>query len=245
MLKLLRIHNLILIEQAELSFQPGLNVLTGETGSGKSAIMHGLNLSIGGRSDTSFIRRGCDKGIVEAVFDHLSPAMLALLAEGGIDHEPGQELIIRRELSISGKGRIWINHQLAQLAFLRKLGSQLVQMVGQHANHRLFSLEYHRDLVDLYGHLQELILRYQASYDQENQLKQKLEYLMQQEAQRLRDIDTCQYELAEIEEAKIKEGEDEALFAEYSLLCHTEELSTKIHDIEQALTGNACPFSYS
>ncbi len=141
MLKSLNIQNIILVEQAAIPFSLGLNILTGETGSGKSAIMHGLSLAIGERADTSLIRRGCEKGIVEAVFDIDSPAILSFLNEGGIDHEIGQELIIRREISQSGKGRIFINNQMAQLSFLRKLGLLLVQIVSQHANRSLLSLD--------------------------------------------------------------------------------------------------------
>lgn len=237
MLKFLHIQNIILVEQAAISFSLGLNILTGETGSGKSAIMHGLSLAIGERADTSLIRRGCEKGIIEAVFEIDNPAIFSLLNEGGIDHETGQELIIRREIVLSGKGRIFINNQMAQLSFLRKLGLQLVQIVGQHANQSLLSLDYHREVIDLYGNLKTLLHDFQESYDNEKNLKQELEQLIQQEAQRLREIDVCQRELEELEEAQIKEGEDEELFAEYTLLTNAEEVSTKISEINQALSG--------
>jgi DNA repair protein RecN (Recombination protein N) len=241
MLKLLHIQNIILVEQAVISFSLGLNILTGETGSGKSAIMHGLSLAIGERADTSLIRRGCEKGIVEAVFEIDNPAIFALLSEGGIEHEAGQELIIRREIALSGKGRIFINNQMAQLTFLRKLGLQLVQIVGQHANQCLLSLDYHREVIDLYGDLKTLLHCFQESYDHEKNLKQQLEQLIQQEAQRLREIDVCQRELEELEESQIKEGEDEELFAEYTLLINAEEVVTKISEINQALSGERQP----
>lgn len=241
MLKHLHIQNIILVEKAVLSFSVGLNILTGETGSGKSAIMHGLSLAIGERADTGLIRRGCEKGIVEAVFEVEHPLIFSSLAEGGIDHEPGQELIIRREIAISGKGRIFINNQLAQLSFLRKLGLQLVQVVGQHANQSLLSLDYHREVLDLYGNLQPLLALFQQSYDHGKQLRQTLENLIQQEAQRLREIDVCQRELEELEEAQIKEGEDEELFAEYTLLSNSEEVAKKVSEINQALSGERQP----
>ena len=182
MLKQLSIQNIILVEKAVLSFNLGLNILTGETGSGKSAIMHGLSLAIGERGDTTLIRRGCEKGIVEAVFEIENPLILSLLAEGGIDQEAGQELIIRREIALSGKGRIFINHQLAQLSFLRKLGLHLVQIVGQRANQSLFSLDYHREVLDLYGNFSSLIHAFQKSYDHERKLRQAVEQFIQQEA---------------------------------------------------------------
>ncbi len=241
MLKHLHIQNIILVEDAVLSFSSGLNILTGETGSGKSAIMHGLSLAIGDRADTTMIRRGCEKGIVEAIFDIDTPAIVALLAEGGIEHEPGQELIIRREIALSGKGRIFINNQSAQLSFLRRLGVQLVQIVGQHANQCLLSLDYHREVLDLYGDLGSLLNLFQRSYDQEKNLREKLDQLIQQEAQRLREIAVCQREIEELEEAQLKEGEDENLFSEYTLLSNVEEVSTRISEINQVLSGERQP----
>jgi DNA repair protein RecN (Recombination protein N) len=237
MLKYLNIQNLILVEQAAIPFSLGLNILTGETGSGKSAIMHGLSLAIGERADTSLIRRGCDKGVVEAIFEIDHSFIPSLLDEGGIEHEVGQDLIIRREIAQSGKGRIFINNQMAQLSFLRKLGLSLIQMISQHANQSLFSLDYHREVIDLYGDLHVLLHHFQQSYDAEKTLRIELEGLIQQEAQRLRDIDAYQRELEELEEAQIKEGEDEELFAEYTVLSHIEEISTKVNEINQVLLG--------
>lgn len=241
MLKHLHIQNIILVEQAEISFAPGLNILSGETGSGKSAIMHGLSLAIGERTDTSLIRRGSEKGIIEAVFDADHPFVCSLLSEGGINHEAGEDLIIRREISHSGKGRIFINQQSAQVSFLRKLGQQLVQIVGQHANQALLSLDYHREVLDLYGDLNPLLKQFQESYDHEKNLRNRLEELVQQEAQRIRDIDVCRQELEELEEAQMKEGEEEELFAEYTLLSNAEEISQKIHEINLVFSGERNP----
>lgn len=241
MLKHLRIQNLILVEEVSFSFCKGLNILTGETGSGKSAIMHGLSLIIGERTDTSLIRKGCEKATVEAVFETKNPILTQLLSEGGIDLEENQEIIIRREISLSGKGRVFINHQLAQLSFLKKLGSQLVQMVAQHANQSLYSLDYHREIIDLYGNLHPLLHHFQQSYDHEMKIKRVLEEMIKQEGSRLREIDRCEKELEELENAHLKEGEEEELFAEYTLLSHAEEISQKISEINQVLTGDRNP----
>lgn len=237
MLKHLRIQNVILVEDASISFSTGLNILTGETGSGKTAIMQGLKLAIGERSDSGIIRKGADKGVVEAVFDPDQLNLSALLIEGGIDYEPGQDLIIRREISLSGKNRIFINNQAAQLAFLKKLGHSLAQIVSQQANQNLYSIDYHRHILDLYGNLSYLNQQYKSSYEKENMLRKQLQTLIQQESQRLREIDICQRELEELEEAHIKEGEDEELFTEYTYLVNAEELSQKIYEVNQGLSG--------
>ncbi|CAF23401.1 DNA repair protein RecN [Candidatus Protochlamydia amoebophila] len=237
MLKQLRIQNIILVENADISFSSGLNILTGETGSGKSAIMHGLSLAIGERVDTSLIRKGCDKGIVEAIFDIDRLDLNNLLEEGGIDHESHQDLIIRREIAITGKNRIFINNQSAQASFLRKLGSQIVQIVGQRANQNLFNLDYHREVLDIYGGLSPFLQRYKESYVYENELKKRLDLLIQQDAHRMREIDICKSEWEELEEAQLKSGEDEELFTEYAILFNSEELSEKTREINQALTG--------
>lgn len=241
MLKTLRIQNIILAEYAAIPFAAGLNILTGETGSGKSALMHALSLAIGERADSSRIRRGSDKGVVEAVFEVVDPAILSFLQEAGIDHEAGQDLIIRREVSQSGKGRIFINQQAAQATFLRKLGSALVQLVGQHANQTLLSLEYHRFALDLYGGNQSLLLLFQQNFDLEKKLKCELEILKTQESKRLQEIGKCQSELKELEEAQLKEGEEEELFSEYTLLVNAEEVASSINEINQAFSGERSP----
>lgn len=241
MLKYLKIQNIILVEQTAFPVHPGLNILTGETGSGKSAIMHGLSLAIGERADAGLVRRGCDKGIVEALFETDHPDVIALLEAGGIEHDPSQELIIRREIRALGKGRIFINNQVAQITFLRKLGFLLVRIVGQHATQSLFSTDYHREIVDLFGGLHVLLQSFQESYEKENQTRGKLTSLIQQESQRLREIDICTRELQELEEAQIKPGEEEELFAEYTLLSHAEEVSNKVFEINQALSGDRTP----
>ncbi|MDP1881054.1 MAG: DNA repair protein RecN [Parachlamydiaceae bacterium] len=237
MLKRLFIQNIILVEQANLIFNSGLSILTGETGSGKSAIMQSISLIAGERADTSILRKGCDKGIVEAIFDCSNSLIVNILNESGIEHEDDQELIIRRELNANGKGRIYINQQQVQLSFLKKLGSHLVHLVGQKASHRLFSIDYHREVLDLYGQLDEVLKEFQSQYHLELACQKQLDFLIHQEGERLREIDRYQHELEELSEAQIKEGEDEALFAEYSFLINSEEMSSKVNEINLAFTG--------
>jgi DNA repair protein RecN (Recombination protein N) len=168
MLKHLRIQNIILIEQTEISFEKGLNVLSGETGSGKSAIMNSLNLICGERSDAGLIRHGFPKGVVEGLFDISDiPSIMPLLDDAGVDHAIDEELIIRREISVEGKGRCFINNQPVQQALLRKVSTFLMDISGQHANQRLLSVDKHREMVDLFGGLEKEVSEFSKSWSKE------------------------------------------------------------------------------
>lgn len=239
MLKELRLTHFVLVERAAIEFAPGFNVLSGESGSGKSAIMNGLNLIAGGRSDPALIRRGADKAIVEAVFEiDTIPNIPSLLEEAGIDHTAGEELFIRRELSTTGKGRAFINNQLAQLTLLKQVSEHLFDLVGQHANQKLLSLDYHRNALDLFGNLQDKVSSFTRSWEEENRLRRQLAELRHSEAQRLRESEACQMELAELEEAALKEGEEEDLFTEYTQLSHAGERCSKANEFNRLLTGD-------
>ena len=238
MLKQLRVHNIILIESADVFFESGLNVLSGETGSGKSALMNSLNLIAGERTDVGMIRHGAEKGVVEAVFDTTDIRLLdTVLEEGGIDHEKGDELIIRREISATGKSRAFINNQLAQLGLLRKISVLLLDIVGQHANQKLFSVDKHREIVDLFGNLKQNVAAFTMAWEEENRQRTHIDELVRNEAQRLRDIEMYQRELEELHEANLQEHEEEELFAEYSVLSNAEALSGKVQELTQNLCG--------
>jgi len=237
MLKHLSIRHIILIESAEIQFEPGLNVLSGETGSGKSAIMDALALILGARADTSLIRKGAEKASVEAIFDidHL-PALQHLLEEAGIEHEKEDNLIIRREISLQGKSRAFINHQSVQQNLLKKVGGELIDMIGQHATHGLFSTDYHRTLLDMFGKLEPALKNFRESWHQENLLRQKIQQLIASEAIRIREIEICFHELEELHTANLKSGEDEVLFAEYTLLANSEERLSKSQAVYHGLS---------
>ena len=238
MLKNLRIQNLILIEQMDIAFEDGLNVLSGETGSGKSAILEALSLVLGGRADTSVIRKGCDKGVVEAIIDIDNvPMAKHILAESGIDQNNDHDMIIRREISTNGKNRTFINNQAAQLQILKQLGELLVEFVGQHANQLLLSTENHRKIVDSYGELQKQARTFSEAWSHENQINKRLEQLIAGESKRLRDIEIYRMELEEITKSNIKEGEEEELFSEYTRLNSGEEIFQHIEQVNLTLSG--------
>ncbi|MBA3238651.1 MAG: DNA repair protein RecN [Parachlamydiaceae bacterium] len=238
MLKELRIFNIILIEAAEIFFEKGLNVITGETGSGKSAIIHALGLIMGARADTNLIRKGKEKGAVEALFEGVAQSDLkAILEDAGINCDADADLIIRREISSNGKSRAFINNQFVQISILKAVGDLLIESVSQHATRHLLSLEAHRNIIDLYGELEDEVFQFKDSWEKEILLQSALSSLVSGEGQRLREIETCLNELEELQEAALKEGEDEELFAEYSLLMSGEELSNKSASILDILNG--------
>ena len=175
---------------------------------------------------------------MEALFDIKDESdLLSLLSDSGIDCEPNSELIIRREIHISGKNRAFINNQMAQITLLRRVGSLLFEIVGQHANQKLLSLDCQRQILDTFGGLVQEAAAFSKSWSEENNVRKTLETLVNTEAQRLREIETCRLEIEELLEANIKEGEEEELFAEYSFLSNSEELIQKVSEITHALDG--------
>lgn len=236
MLKQLFIQNIVLVESTEIHFKQGLNILSGETGTGKSAILEALELILGERADTSMIRRGAEKGVVQARFEIDCPTELqALLSEAGIDHSDDEDLILRREIYASGKSRAYINHQMAQLHLLRSIGIHLMRMCGQHANQKLLSGEHQRTLLDLYGDLTEDVKFFSSNWKKEQALRQQIDSLIQNERTRLQEMEALSRQIEELEEAALKEGEDEELFGTYTLLVNVEEIAQKVQSIYQGL----------
>jgi DNA repair protein RecN (Recombination protein N) len=239
MLRSLRIQNIILIEEAELEFELGFTVLTGETGAGKSAILKALGLVLGERADSRLIRKGAAKARVEALFEIGDLCGVAdLLEEAGIDCEE-EELVVRRELTAAGKSRAYINNTLAQTSLVKKLGDLLLDLVGQHANLRLASPEYQCDVLDLYGGLLEQRADFAQQWQKLCQQERELASLVEGEAERLRTLGRLQAEVDELTSAAIKQDEEEELFAEYSRLNHSEELMGTLDQVTTALDEQA------
>ncbi len=238
MLNTLRIQDIVLVEQAQVSFRAGFNVITGETGAGKSAILKALALVLGQRADAQALRKGAEKGIVEAAFDtSYPPALRQLLEESGLAYALDEPLIVRREISAAGKSRAFINNQLAQITLLRAMGSHLVEIVGQHANQELREVEQHRQITDAYANLATVVNTFQAAWKLERSIEQELTALISSEVQRTRQMEEYERQLEELDQAALREGEEEELFAEYSRLSNADELRSLIDGIYQLLSG--------
>ena len=229
MIKHLILNNLVLVESCEIHFAPHFNVVTGETGAGKTALIEAIALTLGGRADSSLIRKGCDRAFVEVCFDIQTLSHLKeILEDAGLELEDQEDLIIRRELSKEGKNRAFINCRMVPLPLLQKVGAQLIDMIGQHAHQALRSSDSQRSLVDLFGDLQIELKKFQNAYTEEKLQQKKVSDLQQLSLHKERDEDTWRFQLEEIDSAALKQGEEEEAFEKYQKLAHAQELSEKI-----------------
>ena len=238
MLKELKISNIILIEQAHILFQMGFTALSGETGAGKSAIMEALKLVLGARTDTDLIRHGAEKGSITAVFDIQNiPKAKSFLNDKSIEADDPDLLIIQREITTTGKTKSAINHQPVQLSLIRELGELLLELVSQHANHKLFNLDQHRAILDLFGDYRSIRQAYESAWQEHQRLLNELHQLKNTVPGSIREYENVEREIKEIDEVNFKEGEEEALFEKYTLLASSKDRQIAAQEIVQALEG--------
>lgn len=238
MIRSLSLTNIVLVDNADISLTLGLNVLSGESGSGKSAILNALALLQGTRSDTTMIRQGEKSAVVEAIFEipiQKEKEIHALLMSAGIESIEGEDLIIRRVLSATGRSKAYVNSQAAHLSLLKGLAPCLFDMVSQHASQNLLSLEFHRDTLDQVAYATQDRIAYQEALASEKSLEKQIESHVEEEARRLRELATLRAELEELTSANIKEGEEEELFKEYTLLSHKDEIANFCHTLNQVI----------
>jgi DNA repair protein RecN (Recombination protein N) len=227
MLALLNISNIALIDDLQVEFESGLNLLTGETGSGKSIIVDALGLLLGGRTTSDLIKAGQDRGYVEGLFlTGRNQQLDSLLESAGIslDGKDERELVVRRELATSGRHRVFINHQLATGALLRELRPFLVDIHGQGEQQTLFNAETHLELLDTYAKV--AVLRRESSerFNQWIKLRREIDELSRDEAERFQLIDSLTFQIGEIEQANLILDEDVQLEEERRRLTNVEKL---------------------
>jgi DNA repair protein RecN (Recombination protein N) len=229
MLTFLKIKNIALIDELDLEFGPGLNLLTGETGSGKSIIVDSLGAVTGDRVSSDLIKEGEQTARIEGLFSIPENEQLrSILDDAGIEMSENEpiELIIRRELSRQGKNRIFINNQLATQSLLKALGGYLADIHGQGEQAALFDVATHVEIVDTAGHLSELRDRVRDCHHHWNSIKTELSMLQQNEAEKLQLLDILRFQVDEIEKVALREGEDSELEEEKRRLNNVEKLSS-------------------
>ncbi len=236
MLVELRAENYAVIDHAIASFGPGLNLLTGETGAGKSILVDALALLMGGKSSVDVVRHGADKAVVSCVFESTRGAE-AILEENGIDAE-GTEVILRREILSNGKGRVFVNNQPATVTVLKQLAPELALVHAQSETLSSFDPTQQRILLDRFAGIStdavgEAHARWHAA-------AAKLNDLLQGEQDRLRMVDLWTYQRKEIESANLQAAEDEALETEKRVLANAEKLyAAAMGAFEQLYEGDA------
>ena len=236
MLVELRAENYAVIDHAIAVFGPGLNLLTGETGAGKSILVDALALLMGGKASTEVVRHGADKAVVACVFESTVGAE-NILEENGIDVE-GNEIILRREILSSGKGRVFVNNQPATVAVLKLLAPELALVHAQSETLSSFDQAQQRILLDRFGGLSTEVVS--EAYARWRSASEKLDAMVEGEQDRMRMVDLWSYQNSEIEAARLVAGEDEALETEKRVLANAEKLhAAALGAFDQLYQGEA------
>lgn len=238
MLQELHIENFAIIDEVNISFNKGFNVLTGETGAGKSILIDAVNMVLGEKFEKSYIKQGRDKSVLEALFvlsGNLDSRQY--LKEFGIDYS--SELIISRELYATGRSVSRINGRVVNLTMLRKVTKSLIDIHGQHEHQSLLEENKHIDLVDANGDKKflDLKLEMKTYYDQWNLLKKEMKEYEIDEFEKARKIDLYKYQLEEINNANLEIGEEEQLAIDYKVLYHQAEVRDYLYKSMELLSG--------
>ncbi len=236
MLTELIIKNFAIIDRLQVSFGPGFNVLTGETGAGKSIIIDAVGLLLGDRARPDLIRTGEEEAVVEALVDLAARSDLqqALAAAG---FEAGDELVLRRVVTRAGKNRVFVNGSLATLAQLQPLAAQLVTIYGQHEHQSLQRSDSHLVLLDRFAGLEGALAEYEGLYRNRREIEEHLQRLESAERERQQRLDLLGFQCREIAAANLQPGEDEELARERLLLQHAERLAAATDGGYETLYG--------
>ena len=207
MLKFLHIENIAVIERSDIEFSEGFNVLSGETGAGKSIVIDAINAVLGERTSKELIRAGCDTAEVSAVFGELDNAAAAALSDKGITPDEDGNIVIRRRLSVAGKGLIKLNNRPVTAAELKEIGKHLVNIHGQHDNQALLDPERHLDYIDAVADDDPIKGKYYAEFRELNRIRKELAATETDEDEKRRKVSLLKYQINELESAGIKPGE--------------------------------------
>jgi len=234
MLKSLEVKDYALIEHIQAKFGKGLNIITGETGTGKSILIDALGLLLGERASTEVVRKGAAKSVVEGIFDVKGNKKAeAVLLENEIEFYP--ELIMRREISLKGSNRCFLNDTPVQLSVIKETGNLLVDLHGQHEHQSLLRTETHIDYLDEFGKYDDLLQKYSIIYNELGTVKHELESLKKQEATLKERKDIVEFQIKEIDAVSPEEDEDDKLNEQLKILENSETLAELTSGIYQSL----------
>lgn len=234
MLSLLHIENIAVIECADITFHKGFNVLTGETGAGKSIVIDAISAVLGERAYRDMIRTGAEKASVRGVFTDVPE--LSWFEENGVEYDP--ETIIQRDIYLDGRNICRVNGALVTVSILRKLGVQLINIHGQHDSASLFDEDNHLLYLDAFADNKMLMNGYLEKYQSVSALQSEIRRMTMDESEKLRRMETLRYQIEEISKAELEAGEDEVLEQRRKILQNAEKLSDGICAAAEYLYGN-------
>lgn len=237
MLSNLYIENIAVIEKTSIDFKKGLNVMTGETGAGKSIVIDSINAVLGNRTSKELIRTGASSAFVSAEFTNLSEKAIAVIDEAGFELEDG-ELLIQREISTTGKNKCRINGRPATVSTLKEIGVQLINIHGQHESYELMSPELHISYIDKLAGLESEIEAYQEVYKKYKMLSAELKKATVDESERERKIDLLKYQIDELEDADLRDGEYEELNEQKAVLQNSKKIIEAIMSSRALMNGD-------
>lgn len=237
MLKSLFIQNFVLIDSLDIRFDKGFSVITGETGAGKSIILGALSLVLGQRADGKSIKNGADKCIIEAVFDITNYQLEPFFLENDLEYDR-ESCILRRELFASGKSRAFVNDSPVSLAIVKELGSRLIDIHSQHQNLLLGDNRFQLKVIDVMAENEILQILYRKEYMRYQSLRKELKELKEKAVQTKQEEDYVQFQLEQLDDARLAEGEQEELEQEQETLSHAEEIKGALYKITSLLDSD-------
>ena len=239
MLRKIYIRNYTLIDEMEIPFYPGFSVITGETGAGKSIIIGAIGLLLGNRADARLVKKGKDKCIIEATFDlsiYHSDVLRDFFVDNNLDYDP-EECLLRREINVNGKSRAFINDTPVNLSILRDLGEQLIDVHSQHQNLLLNKEDFQLRVIDIIARDKDYLNDYQKGYRRYLDELKKLANLRDEIRKNRENEDFMRFQLNELDEANLVEGEQETLEQTSEIMRHTEDIKRVLHEADNCLDG--------